>query len=57
MEACEIGDEAITHLTCLAHLNAPMHLFNLRGNRFSEKGRVKVETLFGAERVDLSTQS
>ena len=56
MEACEVGDEAIAHLTCLAQVNAPMHLFNLRGNLFSDKGKLKVERVFGTERVDVSTQ-
>lgn len=57
MEACEVGDEAIAHLACLAQVNAPVRLFNLRGNRFSEKGGLRVEELFGSERVDVGSQS
>ena len=56
LESCDIDDESISHLTCLAQVNAPQQILNLKGNRFSAKGILKLEDLFGLEHVDLSSQ-
>jgi len=56
MEYCEVGDEAISHLICLAQVNAPEHLINLKNNRLSRKGCTKLESALGLEHVDLSHQ-
>lgn len=56
LEYCEVGDEAISHLICLAQVNAPEQLLNLKSNRLSKKGCAKLEAQIGAEHLDLSSQ-
>lgn len=56
LESCDISDDAIPHLTCLAQVNAPEHVTNLKGNRFTTKGVKTVQDLFGLERVDVNSQ-